>query len=283
MINHQLLQPEVRWLIRDHHRHKVVIYRVHHRAMLSVPHVLYLHGTGNDGEFLVARLFSQLIARGMVVMSVDLEGHGRESSGVWTADSGGFMADLMSFLVTLNIRSVHLVGHSLGGAVALMSYVKDQLRYNSLSCLAVPVKVKLHQLYKEVALIGQRSYWSYVRSCGLWAALPAVGIWRRRAFPIRMAVQHIYAYPQVFTQWFHDNQVDELLMNLVSTGGGGAGVMWVEARWDGLASKLPVSLKDKLIAQKSYCMAGTTHLGVLIDHQVCSVVSEHILNHHVPS
>lgn len=274
--------PQVHWLVRPHHRHKVRIFAppLTAQQLAAAPQVLYLHGAGNDGEFLLAPLVSGLIAQQMVVVSVDLEGHGRDSEGVWTPYHHEFIRDVLAFLATLNISRVHLLGHSLGGAMALMSYQHDPQRYASLTCLAVPVRVKFRQLYRELRLVTGRCYWRFVRSFGFKAAVPAMGRLGRRAFPIRLAPGQMYSYPRLLARWLHEQNLAGRIEQVTLAQEQAPGVLWVEARWDGLAVSLPPRTRAQLRAGGSYVRASATHLGVLIDDEVCAAISQHILAAH---
>lgn len=276
------LFPQVYWLVRPHHRHKVRVYAppLNSQELTRAPHVLYLHGAGNDGGFLFAPFVRHLTARQMVVVSVDLEGHGRDSEGVWTPHHHEFIRDVLAFLATLNISKVHLLGHSLGGAMALMSYQQDPHRYVSLTCLAVPVRVKFRQLYRELRLVTGRCYWRYVRSFGLKASLPAMGRLGRRAFPIRLAPGQGYSYPRLLARWIHAQNLAGRIGQLSCAHDQAGGVLWVEARWDGLAVGLAPRTRAQLKAKGGYVRARTTHLGVLIDEAVSAATSQHILAAH---
>ncbi len=79
--------------------------------------VVLLHGFGGDlGNW----LFNQepLASGGRTVIALDLPGHGESSKDVGAGDLAGLAATVGAFLDGLGVARAHLVGHSLGGAVA---------------------------------------------------------------------------------------------------------------------------------------------------------------------
>jgi pyruvate dehydrogenase E2 component (dihydrolipoamide acetyltransferase) len=81
----------------------------------SVP-VLLLHGFGAD---LNAWMFTQpTLAEGRRVIALDLPGHGGSAKDVGAGDAEGLTAAVDAAISALGFERVHLVGHSMGGAVA---------------------------------------------------------------------------------------------------------------------------------------------------------------------
>jgi pyruvate dehydrogenase E2 component (dihydrolipoamide acetyltransferase) len=81
------------------------------------PPIVLVHGFGGD---LNGWLFNQPdLAQSHRVIALDLPGHGRSGKDVGAGDLGTLSEALGAFLDTLGIGRAHLVGHSLGGAVAL--------------------------------------------------------------------------------------------------------------------------------------------------------------------
>ncbi len=78
---------------------------------------LLLHGFGAD---LNSWMFTQpALAESRRVVAVDLPGHGGSSRDVGAGDIGALTAAVEAFLQTLDLGAVHIVGHSMGGAIAL--------------------------------------------------------------------------------------------------------------------------------------------------------------------
>ncbi len=79
--------------------------------------IVLVHGFGGD---LNTWLFNQTeLAETHAVYALDLPGHGRSGKDVGAGDLATLSGALGAFLDALGIGRAHLVGHSLGGAVAL--------------------------------------------------------------------------------------------------------------------------------------------------------------------
>lgn len=90
--------------------------RYFRRGEGSVPAVL-IHGFGGD---LNNWLFNhESLTEKRTVYAFDLPGHGGSSKQVANATLGGFAQILEGFLNAVNLPRTHLVGHSLGGAIAI--------------------------------------------------------------------------------------------------------------------------------------------------------------------
>jgi pyruvate dehydrogenase E2 component (dihydrolipoamide acetyltransferase) len=97
--------------------------------------ILLIHGFGGD---LDNWLFNHddLVARtGKKVIALDLPGHGQSSKSVGDG-SQDFLADtVIAFMKAVGVDKAHLVGHSMGGAVALNIASKQADMVNSLSLI----------------------------------------------------------------------------------------------------------------------------------------------------
>ncbi len=79
--------------------------------------VVFIHGYGGD---LNNWLFNQeALAEHRTVYTLDLPGHGGSSKDVGAGDLASMTAALAAWMEALGIARAHLVGHSMGGAVAL--------------------------------------------------------------------------------------------------------------------------------------------------------------------
>jgi pyruvate dehydrogenase E2 component (dihydrolipoamide acetyltransferase) len=95
--------------------------------------VLLLHGFGAD---LNSWMFNQpVLAEGSCVIALDLPGHGGSSKEVGDGDAALIDA-AESALDALAIERVHLVGHSLGGAVAAALAARRPARVATLTLIA---------------------------------------------------------------------------------------------------------------------------------------------------
>ncbi|MBV9220305.1 MAG: acetoin dehydrogenase dihydrolipoyllysine-residue acetyltransferase subunit [Methylobacteriaceae bacterium] len=100
---------------------------------VGTPAVL-IHGFGADlGSF----MFNQAaIAEDRPVFAVDLPGHGSSSKDVGDGSLDKLVADILAFLQVVGISKAHLVGHSLGGAIATSIALARPERIQSLTLLA---------------------------------------------------------------------------------------------------------------------------------------------------
>ncbi|XVQ06802.1 acetoin dehydrogenase dihydrolipoyllysine-residue acetyltransferase subunit [Spirillospora sp. CA-255316] len=96
--------------------------------------VLLVHGYGGDKN---SWLFVQepLSARA-TVHAIDLLGHGDSTKDVGDGSLDTLAAALLGFLEQQGIDRVHLVGHSLGGAVATAAAAREPARIASLTLIA---------------------------------------------------------------------------------------------------------------------------------------------------
>jgi pimeloyl-ACP methyl ester carboxylesterase len=81
------------------------------------PPALLLHGFGSDHLLWLAN--QQAIATVATVSALDLPGHGESSMDVGDGTIVALSAKLAAFLDRMGRRKLHLIGHSLGGGVAL--------------------------------------------------------------------------------------------------------------------------------------------------------------------
>src|SRR5215472_14417123 len=96
--------------------------------------VLLLHGFGAD---LNTWMFTQpALAEGRRVIALDLPGHGGSSKEAGAGDVESLSKIAESALDALGIERVHLVGHSMGGAVAASLAVHGPERIASLTLIA---------------------------------------------------------------------------------------------------------------------------------------------------
>jgi 3-oxoadipate enol-lactonase len=101
-------------LERDTHR---IYYEFHNPHDLSTRPLVLLHGLGSSGEdwFLQRSHFSKYYP----ILTLDLRGHGRSSMGTGWPTMGDLVIDVVAMLEEVGCSSAHILGLSLGGAVAL--------------------------------------------------------------------------------------------------------------------------------------------------------------------
>ena len=96
--------------------------------------VLFIHGFGGD---LNSWMFTQpALAEGRRAIALDLPGHGGADKAVGAGDPDMFAAAVADSIVALGLDRVHLVGHSMGGAIALGVAVRRQEQVASLTLIA---------------------------------------------------------------------------------------------------------------------------------------------------
>jgi pyruvate dehydrogenase E2 component (dihydrolipoamide acetyltransferase) len=96
--------------------------------------ILFLHGFGAD---LNTWMFNQpALAERHATYALDLPGHGGSSKEVGGGDAAALMTAVMDFMTAAAIARAHLVGHSLGGALALGLARADPGRVASLTLIA---------------------------------------------------------------------------------------------------------------------------------------------------
>lgn len=96
--------------------------------------VVLIHGFGGD---LNNWLFTQpVLAEQYRTIAVDLPGHGGSSKDVGAGDVPSLSQTLVDFLTALDIPKAHLVGHSLGGAIALYTALHHPAHAATLTLIA---------------------------------------------------------------------------------------------------------------------------------------------------
>ena len=96
--------------------------------------ILFLHGFGGD---LNNWMFNQPdLSSGRATYALDLPGHGASSKQVADGSVTGLAKTVLAFMDAVKIDKAHLVGHSLGGAVALKLALDHPGRVASLTLVA---------------------------------------------------------------------------------------------------------------------------------------------------
>ena len=104
------------------------------RAGESGPDVVLIHGFGGD---LDGWMFVQTaLAANARVLALDLPGHGQSGKQISDGGVGALAGAVTGLLAALDITDAHVVGHSLGGAVAIAVAASAPERAASLTLLA---------------------------------------------------------------------------------------------------------------------------------------------------
>jgi pimeloyl-ACP methyl ester carboxylesterase len=97
------------------------------------PPVLFLHGAGG---FPVWFPFFDKLAERFALVVPDHPSFGRSSTPDWLEDMGDLAYFYLSLLKQLDLKGVHVVGHSMGGWLALEMAVRSTARIASLTLIA---------------------------------------------------------------------------------------------------------------------------------------------------
>lgn len=163
--------------------------------------VIFSHANGFN-----AGTYSAVLAplEGLRVLALDLRGHGDSSLPTETEGReswGDLVDDLAALLAVLDLKDVVLAGHSLGGAVSLMTAAKAKDRVRSV-VLFDPV-VLSKQTLRERSFMGQ----------AIESRMVAAASKRRANFESRDAAFASYQGRGAFKTW-----PDQILRDYVDTG-----------------------------------------------------------------
>jgi pimeloyl-ACP methyl ester carboxylesterase len=145
------------------------------------------HGTGNDRIFAFWPLIDLAVARGWCVVTANLPGHGRGDTDVFSAEAA---RDRLAAMVTaaraLDVGPVVLVGQSLGAALALDAVARRAVAVDACVSVSAPVHVSVGaRVALELGVVLRPGAYQALRYGTLAEVLPAMGSFRRAAFPIR--------------------------------------------------------------------------------------------------
>ena len=110
-------------------------FRIHYlRRGEGAESAILIHGFGGD---LNSWMFNhEGLASAHSVYALDLPGHGSSSKQVEDGTLAGFAKVLEGFMDSIGVSKAHLVGHSMGGAVAATFAMNHPERCLSLSLIA---------------------------------------------------------------------------------------------------------------------------------------------------
>jgi pimeloyl-ACP methyl ester carboxylesterase len=114
-------------------------YFAHEAENLSRPPVILIHGAGGNQLYWppqIRRLHNQRI------FAVDLPGHGK-SEGVGHHSVDDYAEEVLSFLKALKLNAAILVGHSMGGAIALQLAIRSPKRVLGLGLVGSGARLRV--------------------------------------------------------------------------------------------------------------------------------------------
>lgn len=172
-------------------------------AKASAGTALFIHGTGNDLTYPAVEIFKTLFAAGIETWAFDLDGHGQAGTSIFSRGTiTEFMPWALSQLPTGS--RVFVIGHSLGGSLALKTAEADQTRVAGLILISAPVKLSadVMGLFAEMKSATRPAVRQQIANYGGWGLLPAIGPFKRKKYPIRLQHQdnnYIEQVAQVIT------------------------------------------------------------------------------------
>ena len=152
--------------------------------------VLFVHATGNDGVFPQLPLLMALQNNGYDILSFDIDGHGVNSQSLLKVSTLNQCVEAAAIELKRNFshKQYHLIGHSLGAALAL-NHARDREDIKSLTLISLPLELKLSLKVAlcEISSILKPSFFGHVKRFGIIGSLPALASFKRKQFPIRLA------------------------------------------------------------------------------------------------
>lgn len=175
----------------------------------SQTRVLFVHSTGSDAFYPQLALFKVLLAADCEVFSFDFDGHGRTSSTA--LDTLQATTAIPDALLAAGWSDAHLVGSSLGGAVALAHAAAAPSTVRSLSLVATPIRVSVsaRAAIVEALSLFSPTFLSQWPDYGL-GLLPALGPFRRATFPVRLRRGEPRSYLRVVSDLIAGLKLDDL-------------------------------------------------------------------------
>jgi pyruvate dehydrogenase E2 component (dihydrolipoamide acetyltransferase) len=110
-----------------------IFYKINGSAQTGVPVVL-IHGFGGDADNWLFNV--EALAESRPVYTLDLPGHGKSTKTVARGDLDELADAVIAVLDDADVEKAHLVGHSLGGAVAFKILDKAPARVVSVAGVA---------------------------------------------------------------------------------------------------------------------------------------------------
>jgi len=153
--------------------------------------VIWAHGTGNDRFYPQAHLIKAILQAGFSVFTFDLDGHGRSSTTLLNAENiRSCLPDAVACARTVcSALRVHIVGHSLGGALALDYAATSDSALTSIVAISLPaaLAVNARAMAWEAMSVSRPSLYRQMAFYGPLGIWPALGPFKRSTYPLRLA------------------------------------------------------------------------------------------------
>ncbi len=143
-----------------------VFYAYHRSPNLEAPHLILVHGAG--GNHLLWGSAVRTV-RAANVHALDLPGHGRSGgAGRWSI--ADYATSVLGFMDALQLKKAVIVGHSMGGAIALQMALRYPQRVSGLVLAGTGARLRvlpavldgiLSEPHSTIELICQSAYSSH--------------------------------------------------------------------------------------------------------------------------
>lgn len=100
----------------------------------GVEQIVLVHGFGGDLDNWLFNI--DALAENATVYALDLPGHGQSTKALSDASLEGLSKALVDFLNKVGVQNAHLVGHSMGGAIALKTAIDHPALVKSLTLIS---------------------------------------------------------------------------------------------------------------------------------------------------
>jgi pimeloyl-ACP methyl ester carboxylesterase len=116
-------------------------YFLHQTAGISAPAVVLLHGAGGNHLYWPAEVRRMPASR---LFSLDLPGHGKSDRCGGLQSIPAYMDAVLDWMQAVDLQSAILVGHSMGGAIAMNLALEHPERVSGLVLVATGARLRIN-------------------------------------------------------------------------------------------------------------------------------------------
>lgn len=164
-------------------------YKIYNSKNESKPIIILIHGTGNSSHFPFISLIDNLIGLEYTLLTFDLPGHGTKSTTNLSPNTLSTFALDIDLFLSKNFpnRKKIWIGHSIGGTLAFDFCCQRPSSFDKIILISSPIKIdlSLKVIFNELFYSINRYLWKERVHYGIWGLFPAIGKFKRNAFPIR--------------------------------------------------------------------------------------------------